>query len=401
MVRLKSIANLLLISFVAVPLGAAIGVMDAVFGNILIKITNIRGFYPLCFLPFLFLIGMAIVFCYRRWGGESGKGMTLLLECATGDRRSIPLRLIPLVTVSTWLTHLFGGSAGREGVAVQIGGTAGHFLGSRIPLPNARKLLLVAGMAAGFAGLFRTPIAAVLFAMEVLCCGAMAWEALLPSLAAAFTAAWVSAQLGLEKFSVTLSDSVNLDFYTVLKLLALGIAFGLTGRLFAWLLQRCKSLAAEIRDPIRRIAFIGIGLSIVLLLLHNGRYSGLGINLIAAAFAGDTIYWYDWVLKILLTCATLAAGFQGGEVTPLFSIGASLGILLGCVLHLPILFCAALGYAAVFGSASNTCLAPIFIGCEVFGFSYAPYFFIVCAVAFAINGNRSIYAAQKTHIVLE
>ena len=126
-----------------------------------------------------------------------------------------------------------------------------------------------------------------------------------------------------------------------------------------------------------------------------GRYSGLGTNLISKSFNGEQIYNYDWILKFILTIITLSAGFQGGEVTPLFSIGASLGVVLALVLGMPVEFVAALGYAAVFGSATNTFLAPIFIGAEVFGYQYMPYFFIICTIAYFFNGSKSIYAAQK------
>lgn len=139
---------------------------------------------------------------------------------------------------------------------------------------------------------------------------------------------------------------------------------------------------------------MGIGLSILFIILYCGRYSGLGTNLINLSFNNGVIYKYDWILKFILTILTLAAGFQGGEVTPLFSIGASLGVALGNIFNLPIEFVAALGYASVFGSATNTLFAPIFIGAEVFGYSYMPYFFIVCSIAYAFNKNKSIYSQK-------
>ena len=147
-------------------------------------------------------------------------------------------------------------------------------------------------------------------------------------------------------------------------------------------------------QPLVRIAVMGVCLSALLLLLHAGRYCGLGTNLISACFSGETVYSYDWLLKLALTIGTLAAGYQGGEVTPLFSIGATLGVLLSGIVGLPVQLTAALGYAAVFGSATNTVLAPVLIGAEVFGMSNLPYFFIVCAVSFACNRNASIYTKQ-------
>ena len=140
---------------------------------------------------------------------------------------------------------------------------------------------------------------------------------------------------------------------------------------------------------------MGVDLSPVLYLLYRGRYCGLGTNLINASLAGEPIYAWDWALKLALTVLTLSAGFQGGEVTPLFSIGASLGAALAGLLGLPAAFRAALGYAAVFGSATNTLLAPALIGAEVFGWAAAPHFFAVCALSYAVNGGRPIYSGQK------
>ena len=238
--------------------------------------------------------------------------MGMVFEAGHAEREAIPLRLVPFVICATWLTHLFGGSAGREGVAVQLA-------------------------------------------------AAQEW----------------SAELALE-------------------LTALGIVFGLTGAAFAFCLKRAKKLAQNrLKNPVLRALVMGVALSAVLYLLYRGRYCGLGTNLINASLEGEPIYAWDWALKLALTVLTLSAGFQGGEVTPLFSIGASLGAALAGLLGLPAAFCAALGYAAVFGSATNTLLDPALIGAEVFGWAAAPHFFAVCALAYAVNGGRSIYSGQK------
>ncbi len=298
--------------------------------------------------------------------------------------------------ISIWLTHLFGGSAGREGVAVQIGGTVAHSIGKKLSIENSSKILLIAGMSAGFAGLFQTPIASTFFAMEVLTAGTIEYCALFPCIIASFVASYTSHAFGLEKFSVNLHCSLELNTYLILKLLLLGLLFGVTGGLFAHILNLCKEFFSKrIKNPILRIFILGCILSVLLLLLHRGRYAGLGTNLISASFFNYKIYGYDWILKFLLTILTLSAGFQGGEVTPLFSIGSSLGAVISPFLGLPIEFSAALGYVAVFGSATNTLLAPIFIGVEVFGYDFLPYFFVVSAIAYVFNGNKSIYSAQK------
>ena len=384
------------ITVLSILMGLVIGTIDTIFGRTLIFLSEVRTLHSLYLIPFLAFAGLVIVFLYQKYGGKSSKGMTLLFEVGHCVENHIPKRLIPLVIVTTWLTHLFGGSAGREGVAVQLGATVSHWFCKKFSIPNTSKVFLVTGMAAGFAGLFQTPLAAVLFAMEVLVVGNLQLTALYPAMIASLVAAWTSHALGLEKFMQPISAHLGLSPILVIKLVLLGVLFGLCGNLFAYALSWSKKKAAIIfPNPYKRIVVMGIFLSIVFLLLDKGRYSGLGTNLIAASFAGQPVYVYDWLFKLLLTVLTLSAGFQGGEVTPLFAIGTSLGVLLASLFGLPVGLVAALGYAAVFGSATSTFLGPILIGCEVFGFTNFPYFFIVCAVAFSLHRQHSIYGAQK------
>ncbi len=297
---------------VVVPTGIAVGAVDAVFGRVLLYLGAVRDAHTAWFLPFLGLIGALMAWAYKRYGAGCENGMGMVFEAGHAEREAIPLRLVPFVICATWLTHLFGGSAGREGVAVQLA-------------------------------------------------AAPEW----------------SAELALE-------------------LTAQGIVFGLTGAAFAFCLKRAKKLAQNrLKNPVLRALVMGVALSAVLYLLYRGRYCGLGTNLINASLAGEPIYAWDWALKLALTVLTLSAGFQGGEVTPLFSIGASLGAALAGLLGLPAAFCAALGYAAVFGSATNTLLAPALIGAEVFGWAAAPHFFAVCTLSYAVNGGRPIYSGQK------
>ena len=389
--------NLLILGLLGIPLGLVVGGIDAVFGRVLLAITDFRNGHPMQLIPFLAFAGALIAFAYLKFGGKSSKGMNLIFEVGHGEEEVIPLRLIPFIISGTWITHLFGGSAGREGVAVQIGATFSHWIGRKIPLKNSSHIFLVTGMAAGFAGLFGTPIAAVFFAMEVLTAGALEYQALLPAVTAAFTASAAAQFLGLEKFTFALTGKMDLAFSDMWRFLLLGILFGVVGGAFAWTLKYMKNiLASHWKQPVIRIFIMGLILSVLLLLLYKGRYAGLGANLIHASFYGEEILSYDWILKFLLTVLTLAAGFQGGEVTPLFSIGASLGVVAGPILGVPSEIAAALGYAGVFGSATNTFLAPVLIGTEVFGSAYLPHFFLVCAFAYLFNLNKSIYSLQKT-----
>jgi len=388
--------EIFLYSLIALFVGIIIGGIDALFGNVLLKITQFRGEHAILLVPFLPIAGLSITFLYSYFSKESIKGMTLVFQTGHGDKERIPKMLVPLIIFTTWITHLFGGSAGREGVAVQLGATVAHTIARKLKFLNNPRILLVIGMAAGFAGLFQTPIAATFFALEVLVSGVFLYEALLPALVASYTASMTSHLLGLEKFSIDLPNTLTFSSELLFKLVLLGIIFGVVGGIFALLLNLCKNkLTILIENPMKRIFMGGCILSLLFLLLHSGRYCGLGTNLIQFSLMGEQIYQYDWLLKLLLTVLTLSVGFQGGEVTPLFSIGASLGMVLGSLLGLPVTLVAALGYSAVFGSATNTLLAPILIGAEVFGPQNTIYFIIVCAFAFIFNGNKTIYTAQK------
>lgn len=393
----RTYGGLLIMGAVAIPIGLIVGAIDAVFGRMLLAIGSFRDAHLALLLPFLALAGLAIVFCYKKWGKNTGRGMSLVFDVGHGREESISLRLVPLIMGGTWATHLFGGSAGREGVAVQIGATVSHWIGRKLPFKHPGNTFLLIGMAAGFAGLFRTPLAATVFALEVLVAGRLEYRALFPALIASLVASATSGALGLEKFEAALTATVALDAAGIARLAILGIVFGIVGGAFAWCLAHAKTLAGRLApNPYVRIGVTGVALSIVLFALWQGRYCGLGTNLISAAFAnGAIIYSWDWIAKFILTIVTLAAGYQGGEVTPLFSIGASLGVAISGLVGIDPLLCAALGYAATFGGATNTLLAPIFIGCEVFGFSYLPAFFIVCAVAYLFNMDKSIYTLQE------
>lgn len=304
---------------VAVPTGIAVGAVDAVFGRVLLYLGAVRDAHTAWFLPFLGLIGALMAWAYKRYGAGCENGMGMVFEAGHAEREAIPLRLVPFVICATWLTHLFGGSAGREGVAVQLGAAISHRIGGWLRDAESQRIMLIAGIAAGFSGLFGTPFAATAFAMEVLTAGKLEHRALLPAAVAALCASTTAGLLGLEKFSFPLAAAPEWSAELALELTALGIVFGLTGAAFAFCLKRAKKLAQNrLKNPVLRALVMGVALSPVLYLLYRGRYCGLGTNLINASLAGEPIYAWDWALKLALTVLTLSAGFQGGEVTPLF-----------------------------------------------------------------------------------
>lgn len=378
----------------ALGIGALAGAVDALFGRVLLWITAFRDAHVWMLAPFLALAGLAIVFLYAKISPPSQKGMGLVFDAARNREAQIPAVLIPLVMVSTWLTHLFGGSAGREGVAVQMGAAIGHNIGRRMGEPEC-------------AGFYWSPGGGRIFwpvpdthRFGLFCSGGAHRRG------AAVGYAAPGADRGLHglqrvgaagpgKFSVAV-DPVGLTPEMTGKCVVLAVLFGLTGGGFAWLLGWAKEkCAALLANPYWRIGVGGVVVAALSLLCLAGRYSGLGTNLIGLAFSDGTVYGWDFLAKLLFTVVTLAVGFQGGEVTPLFSIGATLGAAAAPMLGVPVPLAAALGYAAVFGGATNTLLAPMLIGCEVFGYQNLPLFFLVCGVASVCSGNQCIYGGQQ------
>ena len=398
-----------------IALGAVIGALTACFGDISDRLSVIRDTNPLYFIPALALGGAAIAFAYKKWGRWTERGMDQVFAVGLNKETDFPLVAIPMAAVSTWLTQLFGGSAGREGAAMQIGSALSYNISKKLPFENSAHIMLVTGLAAGFAGIFQAPMAATAFALEVLLVGHFELAALMPAAAAAFTACKVSSMLGFHKFSVDLNSLLDasgfsasiftnegsLDGSMLLKLALMGVLFGIVGGGFAKLLGLSQDFfAKKFPNSIKRIAIMGVGISVLLLVFFQGRYAGLGTNLLDLCFGADAagIAGYDWILKFALTILTLSAGFVGGVVTPLFAIGATFGVFVAGMFGMPLALAAALGFAAVFASASNTLWAPILIAGEIFGFNCLPAFFIVCTVAYICNGGQSIYKQKKIRI---
>ena len=375
----------------AAALGALAGVLDAVFGRGILAVTAVREQWPLLML-LLPAAGVLMVSVYARWGGDCARGMGLVFDTVAGRRDKVPARLIPLAVGATWLGHLCGASVGREGVAVQIASAAGSLLTPALPDARAKRRLMIAAVAAGFAGLFRTPLAAVFFALELFHTGVMEYEALLPAFVAALAANAVSGLLGVVPGTAALGAAAPaFDPRTLAVLMRLGVACGRAGRLFVALLHGLKrTLARRLPDPCLRIALAGAAVA-AFGLLTAGRYNGLSAALPAAALAGEALLPWDWLAKLVLTALCLAAGYQGGEVAPLFAIGAALGAVLAAPLGLPAGLAAALCYTAVFAAGTNTLLSPVLVGLELFGGEYFGCFFVVCALSYLCNGGHSIY----------
>ncbi len=342
------------------------------------------------------LAGLIIALSYQRWGNPSSKGNNLLIEEYLYPQRRIPLVMAPLVLFGTLITHLFGGSAGREGTAVQIGGAISDQLNRWFNFDkNERRILISIGITAGFAAVFGTPLAGTIFGLEVLLIGKKRYFGLLPCMLTAYIAN-LSCQLwNVPHTHYPIHESIPpVSLGNIGLSLIAGILFGVAAWLFTFTGDFFSAQFKKIKSPLLRPVIGGLIIVITVVLLKSTKYIGLGIPMIQEAFNNPADY-YDFLIKLVLTTFTLSAGFKGGEVTPLFFIGATLGSALSTIIPLPLGLLAAMGFVAVFSGATNTPLACIIMGYELFGFQPVVFIAIACIVAFIFSGKKGIYVAQK------
>ncbi|WP_394185642.1 voltage-gated chloride channel family protein [Metabacillus halosaccharovorans] len=349
---------------------------------------------------FLFLLpfgGMLVSFLYWKYGLNSAKGNNLLIEQAHGAKESIPFRMAPLVLFGTIVTHLFGGSAGREGTAVQMGGAFSELIGKLFKLDEIdRKIIIICGISSGFGSVFGTPLAGTVFGLEVLALGLIRHEAIFPAFIAAFVGDIVTTTVwGVGHHHYEIGTIPSLSALLLLKILFAAILFGLTSTLFSELTHWLKKQYTKLFPNPMLKSFVG-GLVIIGLVYIVGtrKYLGLGIPLIDDAFEGE-VSPLTFITKLLFTSLTLGAGYQGGEVTPLFAIGSTLGSSLGDILQVSIPFLAALGFIGVFCGATNTPIACFIMGIELFGSEASLYLFLVCIISYLFSGHTGIYTSQQ------
>ncbi|MEI9935995.1 MAG: chloride channel protein [Pseudomonadota bacterium] len=381
-------------------LGAAVGALSgaasALFLELLQRATDFRtGHEPIVYaLP---IAGLAVGFVYERLGSKIAGGNNLIIDTIHDDGPRLPLRMAPMVLVGTVLTHLFGGSAGREGTAVQMGASLADALLHRLRLTGQlRRQLLAAGVAGGFGSVFGTPIAGALFGLEFVVLGRVEYDALLPALTAAVIGDMTTRALGIHHTTYPSPAVLPLSPLVLAKWLVFALALSIATRSFVELTHFLKKRGAlrVPRLPLRM--FLG-GLLVVALwrLVGTSDYLGLGVPMILRSFTDPSLPVYAFALKILFTAVTLGAGFLGGEVTPLFFVGASLGNVLARQLGLPLGLGAGVGLAAVFAAAANTPLALSVMAVELLGGALFPHAAIVCVLCYLLTGQRGIYSAQR------
>ncbi len=344
------------------------------------------------------LAGGAVGWVYLKWGASVEAGNNLLIDEIHDPRLIVPLRMAPLILVSTVISHLFGASVGREGTAVQMGGSLADQLIHHFKLPTAmRRLVLMAGVSAGFAAVFGTPLAGAVFALEVLAGPTyrMRWWALPGCLLAAFAADQVGLWWGVQHTAYEAGTLPLISVWVLACVALAGGVFGLTGRVFALSVHALSTQFKQwIAYPPLRPLIGGVVITAIVVWGHADRYIGLGIPVILEAFDQPLAPW-DFAAKLAMTVLSLGSGFKGGEVTPLFYIGATLGNALAPIVDLPLGLMAAMGFVAVFAGASNTPLACTLMAMELFGLQTGAFAAVACTVSYFFSGRTSIYKAQR------
>ena len=374
--------------------GALAGLAGWVFLEVLDRVTRTRTHHGwlLYLLP---AAGLGLGMAYHHLGGRAKQGNALLIEQIHEPTDWVPRRMAPMILVGTWATHLFGGSAGREGTALQLSGSLTDSMSRLLRLrDDDRRLLLIAALGGGFGAVFGVPLAGTVFALEVQSLGRVRYEAIAPTLTAAIVGNQVVRGLGYHHH-VWAPLSVHLTPWLALRLALAGLCFGLAGAAFIELAEAIKAAVGRLfAYPPFRTA-LGGAVIVGLAALVGRAYLGLSTPLIERALSGDRLSFAVFVLKIVFTAVTLGCAFPGGEVTPLFCIGATLGVALAAPLHVSAPLLAGIGYVAVFAGASNTPLACTVMGAELFGSGAVVPFAIGCVVSFVGSGHRSIYATQR------
>lgn len=388
---LLSLAKWLLL---AIPVGFLVGLASAFFLEALNWVSNYRESH-VWIIALLPLGGLIVGLTYHYYGESVVKGNNLLLEELHTPKQIIPFRMAPLVLFGTLVTHLFGGSAGREGTAVQMGGAIADQFTKWFRLNETdRKVIIIMGISAGFASVFGTPLAGAIFAVEVMMIGRLRYHALIPSLVVAYIAHYSCKLWNVGHTHYSIASVPDFTFTGFGYTLFCGVLFGLAALLFSKTVHFFTAqFKKHIAYPPLRPVIGGIVIALAVWALGTTKYIGLGMPVIVDSFSVQQPY-YAFLVKLLLTTFTLGAGFKGGEVTPLFFVGATLGSALFLIVPLPMALLAGMGFVAVFSGATNTPIACTLMGIELFGTEATVYIALACGIAYLFSGHTGIYSSQ-------
>ncbi|WP_263603609.1 voltage-gated chloride channel family protein [Chryseobacterium sp. PET-29] len=382
--------------FISLIIGITAGTASAGFLESLSWATRFRESHAwlIAFLP---LAGLAVGMLHYYFGKDVEAGNNLLIETIHEPaKKIIPFKMAPFVYIGTIATHFFGGSAGREGTALQMAGAISDQFTKLLKLNEQdRKVLIISAIAAGFGSVFGTPLAGAVFGLEVFLIGKIRYNGIFPAFASAILADQVTRLWHVHHTEYLIGVIPKNDFLPFIYSVIAGIVFGICAAAFSRLMHYGGFIfKSKFAYPPLRSFVGGIIIAAAVFAMGTTRYIGLGIPVIEEAF-GEQLPLYDFVLKMLFTVVTLSAGFKGGEVTPLFFIGATLGSALSIFIPLPYGLLAGMGFVAVFAGATNTPLACTLMGIELFGAECGIYVAIACIVAYLFSGNNSIYTKQK------
>lgn len=374
--------------------GTLIGLVGTAFYYCLLLATDTREAHPWL----LFLLpagGLFIVLFYRVLHEEKDTGTNLILSAIhSGDH--VPLRMAPSISLATLLTQLLGGSAGKEGAALQLGGSIGGALGKLFRFDEKdQHIMIMCGMSAAFSSLFGTPMAAAIFSMEVVSVGIMHYAALVPCVIASLTARGVASYFGIPSEHFEMPDIPSFSVLSAAEAAGLSVLAAFVSILFCVALHQSGYLFAKFfKNPYLRIACGGVLIILLTLLVGDQRYNGSGIDQIGACFSG-TADPYAFLLKILFTAITIGAGYKGGEIVPTFYIGAAFGCLFSQLTGFHPGLSAAIGMTAVFCGVTNCPITSLLISFELFGYRGMPYFLLAAALSYMFSGYYGLYTSQK------
>lgn len=362
------------------------------FGMYLVTLTRTKNPWLIFLLP---VSGLVIVGCYRLLHDEKDTGTNLVLSAIHSDEE-LPLRMAPLIFLSTLITHLFGGSAGREGAALQLGGSIGNGLGKLFRFDDKDKhIMIMCGMSAAFSALFGTPMAAAVFSMEVVSVGVMYYAALVPCVISSLVASMVARYFGVAQELFQIENIPAFRFLPAVKISVLAVLCAGVSILFCIMLHSSDHLYKRFFKNAYIRIFVGGCLVIALtLLVGDQTYNGAGMNMIEQYMQGQ-VPPEAFILKMLFTAVTLGAGFKGGEIVPSFFTGAAFGCLFGNILGFSPSLCTAVGMTAVFCGVTNCPITALLISFELFGYDAMPYFLLAVAFSYMLSGYYGLYSSQK------
>ncbi|MBR5248894.1 MAG: chloride channel protein [Lachnospiraceae bacterium] len=380
---------------IGIIVGLIVGTVSSLFGHALVFVNGFRNRNPLIVLG-LPVAGLIIVFLYRFFKDTDDKGTNMVITSIQSST-DIPFRMMPLIFVSTVLTHLCGGSAGREGAALQIGGSIANRLGKVFQLnEDDRHVIIMCGMSAGFSALFGTPMAAAVFSMEVVSVGVMHYAALVPCVTGALIGHFVAQFFKVPPEVFPVMGVQAMDIWGFLKITAFAALVAGVSIVFCVTLHTAEHLYEKyFRNPYLRIAVAGCVVVLLSMALRTDFYLGSGMGIIKHIFHEGHTEWYTFLLKMIFTALTLGAGFKGGEIVPSFCIGVAFGCAVAPLFGLPVGLVAACGMVGLFCGVTNSPLTSLLIAFELFGFEGMPYFLITVAVSYMLSGYFGLYRAQR------